>query len=248
MVCVLVTAGGWGDLWAFKTRNEAYMSPLYQYGDALLVTPQHVQDQYNWLEWSRLREMAGLPYVAQTARSPRHARMLKESQAQEILDRLAKLAQPAPTDPAEICRRIVQDRRRLGTVAKKKADAPAAPAETQATAATGGSAVPAPRGPKDVGQDWTISFGVDKDGNSYGPEVNNPKKEGSKTRTRFALYREGMTIAQALDAGITTADLVYDRDHKYVVFHKPGEEAVAEDNGGYGEEDAEEEIAEEAAE
>ena len=246
MVCVLVTAGGWGDLWVFQTRNDAYMSPLYQYGDSLLTRPEDVCDQYNWLEWDRLRSKAGLGWIVATAMDPYHVRVLKETEAPKILEALTQRAHPAPTDPAEICRRIVEDRRRLGTVAKRKENVQM-PTEAVAPKAEKGSNLPVPvRGPKDVSQDATISFGVDKEGNFYGPEVNNPKKEGSKTRTRFALYREGMTIKQALEAGITTADLVYDRDHGFVVFTAPeGGSAVAEETSF--EEEMEEDL-EDAAE
>lgn len=44
----------------------------------------------------------------------------------------------------------------------------------------------------------------------------NPKKLGSAAHTRFALYRDGMTIGEALRAGITTADLKWDTEHKFI--------------------------------
>jgi hypothetical protein len=74
------------------------------------------------------------------------------------------------------------------------------------------------RGPKGVPLDAVIRFGVDKAGNKYGPD-NNPKKVGTKTHGRFGtLYQDGMTIQQAMDAGLPTADLVYDRDHGFIQF------------------------------
>ena len=44
----------------------------------------------------------------------------------------------------------------------------------------------------------------------------NPKREGSKAKERFAFYVDGMTQEQALDAGITTPDLVYDASHGFI--------------------------------
>jgi len=38
----------------------------------------------------------------------------------------------------------------------------------------------------------------------------NPKRPGSKSAARFNLYREGMTVQAALDAGVYTADILYD--------------------------------------
>jgi hypothetical protein len=45
----------------------------------------------------------------------------------------------------------------------------------------------------------------------------NPKKVGSASYERFALYRDGMTVSEALAAGITTADMKWDSERGYVV-------------------------------
>ena len=44
----------------------------------------------------------------------------------------------------------------------------------------------------------------------------NPKREGSKARERFAFYKDGMTQEEALNAGVTTPDLVYDASHGFI--------------------------------
>lgn len=44
----------------------------------------------------------------------------------------------------------------------------------------------------------------------------NPKKPGSKTYARFALYKNGMTTAQALSAGVRPADIAWDVKHKFI--------------------------------
>lgn len=62
------------------------------------------------------------------------------------------------------------------------------------------------RGPRGVSEDAVISMLVG----------GNPKREGSKAHGRFALYADGMTVGEALDAGITTPDLVYDTKHGFV--------------------------------
>jgi hypothetical protein len=54
-----------------------------------------------------------------------------------------------------------------------------------------------------------ISFGVNKEGKKYGPD-NNPKRAGSSAAARFTLYKEGMTLEQALKAGVRSDDIGFD--------------------------------------
>ncbi len=54
-----------------------------------------------------------------------------------------------------------------------------------------------------------ITLGVNKDGKKYGPD-NNPKRAGSAAATRFAVYKDGMTIDAALKAGVTSGDIGFD--------------------------------------
>lgn len=56
-----------------------------------------------------------------------------------------------------------------------------------------------------------ISFGADKSGKKYGVD-NNPKKGAAATR--FAKYKEGMTVEEALKAGVQIGDLRWDSDPK----------------------------------
>lgn len=44
----------------------------------------------------------------------------------------------------------------------------------------------------------------------------NPKREGSKAHGRFALYQDGMSVQDALDAGVITPDLVHDAAHGHI--------------------------------
>lgn len=79
---------------------------------------------------------------------------------------------------------------------------PAAPAEKM-------------RGPRGVADSAVIKLLVQT----------NPKREGSKARERFAHYVDGMTVGAALDAGVTTPDLVYDTKHGFIAIagYDPGE-------------------------
>ena len=44
----------------------------------------------------------------------------------------------------------------------------------------------------------------------------NPKRAGSKSHERFALYVDGMTVAAALAAGLTTGDIHHDVAHNFI--------------------------------
>ena len=53
----------------------------------------------------------------------------------------------------------------------------------------------------------------------------NPKREGSLAHARFALYEDGMTVAEYLAAGGRSSDVHYDASHGDITL----EDAVYED-------------------
>ena len=73
---------------------------------------------------------------------------------------------------------------------------------------------PIPKDPK-FSETSVIKMLADKDGKPYGAD-NNPKKAGSATHTRFGLYKDGQTVKEALEAGLTRGDLSYDKDKKFI--------------------------------
>lgn len=46
--------------------------------------------------------------------------------------------------------------------------------------------------------------------------IRNPKVAGGAPAKRFALYQDGMTVAQALAAGVTEADVRWDVAHEFI--------------------------------
>lgn len=44
----------------------------------------------------------------------------------------------------------------------------------------------------------------------------NPKRAGSKSYDRFECYREGMTVGQAIAAGVTRGDIKWDQEHGHI--------------------------------
>jgi hypothetical protein len=48
--------------------------------------------------------------------------------------------------------------------------------------------------------------------------VPNPKREGTESHVRFAKYKKGMTVAQALSAGLTRGDIDWDSKRSFIKF------------------------------
>jgi len=46
--------------------------------------------------------------------------------------------------------------------------------------------------------------------------LENPKRKGSKAAKRFALYKNGMTVLQYLQAGGTRGDVNWDSQHEHI--------------------------------
>lgn len=227
MSAVAITRWGAGDLWVFDTPGDAFLHPLIQYGDPVMSRPEDLGDHYNRLDWNTLLALAGLDLYRGPPLSLGAWRNLREAQSGRIWDALLQRAQPAPTDPAEICRRITEDRRQ-GRMARKNKDAPVEAIPAAHPTAERGNLPPAVRGPKGIPHEAVIRFGTDKEGKPFHSQHNNPKKEGTGAHRKFSMYRDGMTVAQALDEGIPTGDLKYDSEHGYIHFEYEAAVGAAE--------------------
>lgn len=81
-----------------------------------------------------------------------------------------------------------------------------------------------------IGENDILHFGVDKDGKAYSAE-NSPKK-GDTTKERWAKYRDGMTLSEALAAGLTRSNVRKDRRAGFITIeHVEAPEAEAGDAG-----------------
>lgn len=60
-------------------------------------------------------------------------------------------------------------------------------------------------------------LGLDLDAAITVLAASNPKRPGSKSHARFALYRTGMSVREAMEAGVTKADLRHDQDKGFVL-------------------------------
>ncbi len=80
-----------------------------------------------------------------------------------------------------------------------------------------------------IGENDIIHFGTDKEGNAYSAD-NSPKK-GEGTKERWAKYRDGMTLSEAIAAGLTRSNVRKDRRAGFITIEHvaaPETEAAAE--------------------
>lgn len=209
MTVLVVTCNGLGDLFLAKDFEEADLHPLVQYGDAVIRDEEHLfkcllPDEILRLVTDEFREIVANAVRESTGRASFVEACLRHRE--RIWSNLIRSAAQLPKDPAVICELIRADRIRTlrqqkeTRVMAKKDENTEPKAETWA-----GHALTA-----------KIRMGKDKDGKPFGVE-NNPKREGSKSHARFALYTDGMTIQSLRDAeGSMAADVAYDKNKGYI--------------------------------
>lgn len=229
--CVAVDTGGFGNVWGFRSRGDAYLNVLVQYGDALLTSAEDVLSEYNHSDWPAIYRIAtgALPPPELLARIQssdwRVRRNAMRDTAQTIWGGLLAKAKSPPSDFQQVCELVARARRTDHMAAKKNASGEKTEAKTaDATEAKKAPAEPKFRGPKGAGPNDTIHFGA-KDGKSYGPD-NCPKRPGSNAAKMWALYTDGMTVKSALDAGISSEDIAWNIDKGFITLTKVGGDAA----------------------
>lgn len=91
----------------------------------------------------------------------------------------------------------------MATSAAKKAK----PARTpKAKVARKSAVAKATEGRSIYGEDMKIKLLVE----------DNPKRKGSESHRRFDKYKTGQTVAEALKAGVTRGDLIWDVNHDFI--------------------------------
>lgn len=207
MVCLVVTRNGMGDVFKFPDKKAARLHPIAQVYDVFAADSMELAAQYGrdeaetLLRFAEGRDKARLIDAFEIWRSDRHSALLS-FEARDIAWRLLLgRAQEPPADPVEVVRIIEEDRRALESGIRSRPES-ANPGEfspyrsKERAMAEAEKKARAPR----VSDDAVIKILVDA----------NPKRAGSKAAERFALYKNGMTVKQAKDAGITASDLSYD--------------------------------------
>lgn len=243
-IVVVVTRNGSGDWWRFPSYKDAFESPIFQYGDAICQGPQFIEKNWTGLEFPWLLEVLVSP--VERSRILMNVKEKGWNTWAKVLDhyrdflwaKMVEKCNEPPVDLNAIFEIVVSDRRTpnkdVRTMAKNPASNPNTPATTDqiedtstentaadATTATGDATEagttkrkPPVREPK-FKNEMIVTLLADKDGNVFGKD-NNPKRKGSASAARFDHYTNGMTVEQALAAGLTRADLEFDVQKKFI--------------------------------
>jgi hypothetical protein len=217
--CVAVTCWGWGDVWGFESSEDARLHPLIDTCDVILSSAEDVYPRnWNYLFLPRMcAEVLGdraardkIADIIQNApdEKTRDSRLALASV--EIWNRLCDVAKPPPREPRKICEMIVRDRQRTDEWHRRE-EARRRTVMTEATT----QEKPAAKMVAGFASTAKITLLKDKEGKQYG-SANNPKRANSASATLFAKYRDGMTVQQAVDAGISAAALRWDKEHSFI--------------------------------
>lgn len=214
MVCIVITRNGHGDVYRFPDRKAARLHPVPQAYDVFATDSMELAAQYGkdeadtLLRFAEGRDRSRLIDAFETWKSEPKSRMLP-FEARDILWRLLlSRAQEPPTDPAELIRTIVEDRRAVEGGIRSRPSEYSKPGEFSPL---NSKEVKDMGDRKRVSEDATIKILVDK----------NPKREGSKAFERFEFYKDGMTVKAAKEAGVTSSDIRYDTEHNFISVTEP---------------------------
>lgn len=213
MPCIAVTRGGLGDVWLFDSLKQADEHALVQYGDAICEDESRLTRIWSNLELVRFATRFGEERLA--------VEMSEKRKLAEYTDKLWNLlvsvAKRPPADPAEVLRLVAEDRKQTrvtGVIQRSHPNEGNAIMADAKTETKEKKAAGVPRQAKFAGT-AVISFGRDeKAGKNYGPQpdgsFHNAKKAGSGAADRFAKMKPGMTVDEALAAGVTRGDINWD--------------------------------------
>lgn len=217
MSCILVDGGGTGRVWRMESERSAYDHVLYTPGDVVCSQETHVLDRWGQWDLPMVARIAGdqraVAWVEEQAQLLRTDGPARAEAASRIWPALLAVAVEPPSEDSELAAELLRSRRRQAQESRAMTDtAPKAAAKAKDTKDA------TPKEKMVAGRPGTsvLRFGKDKEGKPFGPS-NNPKREGSATYGRFAKYRDGMTINQALEAGLTEADVGHDMKKGFVV-------------------------------
>lgn len=203
-VVIAVTRNGLGDWYLFDAFEEADQHPLIQYGDVIMTQPSDILRKFTRLEIPWLLDKLDMGHLPQD-------RETLERNAEKMWARMTGQCSRPPEDPAEICALVRRDRR-LSLIERKREMA-----ETKTAAAGEENKTEKPKKPvhRKYPGSAKITLLADKDGNPYG-QKNNPKREGSKSHGRFAIYVNGMTVDEFVSKGGLYADIVHDVEKGFI--------------------------------
>jgi hypothetical protein len=207
-----------GDVYKFPDKKAARLHPVAQLYDVYAADSMELAAQYGrdeaevLLRFAEGRDRSRLVDAFETWKSDPASRMLP-FEARDLAWRLLLgRAQEPPADSTEIVRVIEEDRRAVenGIRSRPESANPGEFSPFRSKERQMSEAEKKARAAR-VSDDAVIKVLVDA----------NPKRAGSKAFTRFEAYKNGMTVKQARDAGLTAADISYDSKHNHISVTAP---------------------------
>lgn len=216
---VSVARGGVGQPWLHDSVLAADQHPIHQFGDPILGRASDLARCMSLPEMASLADKIGDLKLAGELRGSLvlESDYARTSAVERLWDSLVRNSPRPPADPKEVIDIVVADRRGTRvtgvTVRRTETMTEEAAAATEA-APEKKTHRPIPKEPK-FSETSIVKMKADKDGKPYGAD-NNPKKAGSASHTRFALYKDGATVKESLETGLTRGDLSYDKDKGFI--------------------------------
>ena len=208
-VVLVITRNGEGDVWRVPSLKAARLSPIVQLYDIVAASAESLLQSYGRSGCESLGRRAPVGPLGDRIRRHLDAwyaeggvpsvEML--SSVEELWKLLVSEAREMPSEPSEVVEVIVADRVAMESTAIRL---PREETEEFEQVTDENTKDRAPR----IHDTMIIHMGHDKDGKKYGKD-HNPTRVGSSVYDRFAKYKDGMTVKQAKDAGITPGDIKY---------------------------------------
>lgn len=218
MQCVAVTRGGLGDIWLFESLFAADEHPLIQFGDAICPGPTSITKIWSNIELVRMAIRLGDERLSSEIDGKKRLTEYQE----RLWNLLVSSAQRPPSDPSEVLQIISSDRKKTrvsGVTQRRHPNEESNVMNDETKTAEAPVKRPPPRTAKHAVTS-VITFGKDAEGKTYGPQGDgtfyNAKRAGSAAADRFTRMKSGMTVQEALDAGVTRGDLNWDAKEGFI--------------------------------
>lgn len=214
LVCIVITRNGEGTALRFGSKAEARLHPIPQMDDVYAENADELVSQYGKGHIASLARF--LPegrdrgYVLEAMEgwkgATRPSTTLPMDAVNKLWDSVMARAQPPSVNHSEIVRIVTEDRAfREGKLLRSLS-----PAEA--------------RSPQPYVNKTEREFDMSEAKRSRVPDNStitilaekNPKREGTPSFDRFALYQDGMTVKAAKEAGVKAADITYDEAKGFI--------------------------------
>jgi len=213
VVCIVITQNGNGSVYTFPDKKAARLHPITQAYDVFASDSSELTAQFGRGETDTLirfaegRDRSRLVDAVEIWKSEPRDQPLPFEFRDLIWKTMTRVAQTPPSQPEELVRLIMEDRKAMeGKSFHSRSESP----EPRAVMPTRSVRMTEEKTKKArIKDEAVIKILADK----------NPKR--GKSAERFALYKDGMTVKEAKEAGVTAADITYDTNKEFISVTEP---------------------------